>query len=353
MDAWDSAASLLARQIWQLSVADGTARRITNDLNSYHGLSLTADASALVSVRATRATNFWRAPGHAPAEAHQITSGTGDLVGEVMGIAWTPDGRIIYGSNASGDLDLWVMDMDGRNQRQLTVAAQPDVKPTVSPDGRFVVFVSWRTGTSHLWRMDIDGSNPKQLTDGAAESYPHISPDGRWVVYLSAEQNRSTMWKVSTEGGAPVEVSNRWSMSPAVSPDGKVIACFYEDEASAAFKLALIPAAGGDPVKLFDLPPTVFLRAGLHWTPDGRAVRYVDTRGGVSNIWQQPVAGGAPTQLTNFTANKIFRLAWSRAGQQLVFERGTESNDATLVSDFKQPKNAPLWPSHAPFIREF
>jgi Tol biopolymer transport system component/DNA-binding winged helix-turn-helix (wHTH) protein len=335
MDAFDSSVSLLTRQIWQLSTADGTVRRVTNDLNSYHGLSLTADARALVSVRATRATNFWRASGDAPDRAQQITSGTGDLVGEVMGLAWTPDGRIIYGSDASGDLDVWLMDADGRNQRQLTVAAQPDVKPTVSPDGRFVVFVSWRTGTSHLWRIDIDGSNLRQLTDGAAESYPHVSPDGRWVVYLSAEQNKSTMWKVSTEGGAPLQLSDRWSMTPAFSPDGKLIACFHEDEARAAFKLALIPAAGGDPVRLFDLPSTVTLRAGLHWTPDARALRYVDTRGGVSNIWQQPLAGGPPQQLTNFTANKIFRLAFSRDGQQLVFERGTESNDATLISDFK------------------
>jgi Tol biopolymer transport system component len=83
------------------------------------------------------------------------------------------------------------------------------------------------------------------------------------------------------------------------------------------------------------LPATVALRAGLHWTTDGRALRYVDTRGGVSNIWQQAVAGGAPRQLTNFTTNKIFRLAWLRDDKQLVFERGTEINDATLVSDFK------------------
>src|ERR1043165_3806615 len=47
MDAWDSSASLLAPQIWQLSTTDGTARRVTNDLNSYHGLSLTADARSL------------------------------------------------------------------------------------------------------------------------------------------------------------------------------------------------------------------------------------------------------------------------------------------------------------------
>jgi Tol biopolymer transport system component/DNA-binding winged helix-turn-helix (wHTH) protein len=335
LDAWDSSASLLARQIWQLNAADGTARRITNDLNSYHGLSLTADDGALVSVRATRATNFWLAPGDAPAEARQITSGTGDLVGEVMGLAWTPDGRLVYGSNAGGDLDVWVMDADGRNRRQLTTTAQPDVKPSVSPDGRRIVFVSWRTGTSHLWRMDADGSNLLQLTDGAAESYPQVSPDGRWVVYLSAERNSSSMWKVSIEGGEPVRVSDRWSMTPTFSPDGKRLACFYGDEASGAFKLALFPSDGGDPVELFDLPQTVSLRAGLHWTADGGALRYVDNGGGVSNIWEQRVAGGTPKRLTDFTSNKIFRLAWSRDGRQLAFERGAEFDDATLISDFK------------------
>ncbi|MBV8857533.1 MAG: PD40 domain-containing protein [Acidobacteria bacterium] len=335
LDAWDSGASLLARQIWRLNAADGTARRITNDLNSYHGLSLTADGGALVSVRATRATSFWLAPGDAPADARQITSGAGDLVGEGMGLAWTPDGRLVYGSNAGGDVDVWVMDADGRNRRQLTTTARPDVKPSVSPDGSRVVFVSWRTGTSHLWRMDADGSNLLQLTNGAAESYPQISPDGRWVVYLSAEQNRSSLWKVPIEGGEPVRVSERWSMTPTFSPDGKEVACFYEDETSGALKLALVPSGGGDLVKLFDLPQTVFLRAGLHWTPDGGALRYVDNGGGVSNIWEQRVAGGAPKRLTDFTSNKIFRLAWSRDGRQLAFERGAEFDDATLISDFK------------------
>jgi DNA-binding winged helix-turn-helix (wHTH) protein/Tol biopolymer transport system component len=93
LDAWDSAASLLTRQIWQLSYTDGTARRITNDLVSYHGVSLTADNNALVSVRATRTTNFWVVPGADFAQARQITFGMGDLVGEGMGVAWSRDGK--------------------------------------------------------------------------------------------------------------------------------------------------------------------------------------------------------------------------------------------------------------------
>lgn len=94
--------------------------------------------STLVSVRATRATNFWLAPGDAPDNARQISSGAGDLVGEGMGVAWTPDGRLVYGLSASGGLDVWVMDADGGNQKQITVDAQPDIKPTVSPDGKLI-----------------------------------------------------------------------------------------------------------------------------------------------------------------------------------------------------------------------
>jgi Tol biopolymer transport system component len=326
-------ASLLSRQLWQLSSVDGTSHRITNDLVSYHGASLTADASALVSVRSIRATNFWVAPGDAPAEARQITSGAGDLVGEVMGVAWTPDGKIVYGSNASGGLDVWVMDANGAGQRQLTVDAQPVVKPSVSPDGRFVVFVSWRSGISHLWRMDIDGGNLKQLTDGGAETYPNVSPDGQWVVYSSAEGG-STLWRVPTAGGEAVRLNDAWTAMPEISPDGKLVACFYEDEANPSLRVALIPADGGGPVKVLDVSPTVFVRGGLHWTADGRALNYVDNRGGVSNIWSQPVDGGAPKRLTDFTSEKIFRIAWSRDGKRLVFERGTDINDTTLIGDF-------------------
>jgi Tol biopolymer transport system component/DNA-binding winged helix-turn-helix (wHTH) protein len=338
MDAWDSSASLLSLQIWELSVADGEARRITNDLNSYHGVSLTADNNALVTIRAGRATNLWVAPGANIDQAVRITSGAGDLVGEVMGLAWTPDDRLVYGSNASGQLNIWTMNADGSQTKQLTYTSQPDVKPVVSPDGRFIVFVSWRTGTSHLWRMNTDGTGVKQLTNGDAETYPDISPDGRWVVYLSASQNRAGLWKIASDGsGEAVKITDaNMLLFPAVSPDGKQLACFYVDGPNITRRnIALIPFEGGAPVKLFELPASAFMRAGLRWMAGGRAVTYVDHQNGVSNIWSQPVDGGPPRRLTNFTSDKIFRFAWSRDGGRLAFERGMEINDATLINDFR------------------
>jgi Tol biopolymer transport system component len=119
----------------------------------------------------------------------------------------------------------------------------------------------------------------------------------------------SSMWKIPTEGGEAVRLSDARVLSPAVSPDGKLVACFYEDAPSVTHKLALIPFEGGAPVKVFNLPATVFMRAGLHWTADGRALAYVDNRDGSSNIWSQPVDGSPPKQLTGFTSDKIFRFA--------------------------------------------
>lgn len=336
MSAWDSTVSLLSGQIWSLSYPDGEARRITNDMNSYHGVSATASGDALLTIQAGRTAQFWIAPAERISDARQITSGTGDLIGEALGVAWTPDGRMVYGSTAGGGIDVWVMQADGSGQRQLTVDPQPDLKPSVSPDGRFIVFVSWRSGKTHLWRMDADGTNPRQLTDGNGETYPSVSPDGQWVFYSAVDNhNQPSLWKVPTAGGQARPLNFTRAVYPSASPDGKLVAFFYLDRSSDNTKIMVVPAEGGEPVKSFDQPPTVSVQAGIHWDADGKTLTYVDTRGGVSNIWSQPLAGGQPVKLTDFSSDKIFRFAWSRDGKHLAFERGVEIRDLTLISNSK------------------
>jgi TolB protein len=92
----------------------------------------------------------------------QITSAK--LEGD-RGLAWTPDGKIVYTSLAGGNIDLWIMNPDGTNQKQLTTDPQQDFAPLVSPDNRYIVFNSMRGPLPSVWRMNIDGSNVKQLTD--------------------------------------------------------------------------------------------------------------------------------------------------------------------------------------------
>jgi eukaryotic-like serine/threonine-protein kinase len=316
-------------QIWFLSYPSGEARRITNDLNVYTALSLNGNSSALATVQANMLSNVWVAPNADANRAQQITTG----IGRYYSLSWTPDGRLLYASNSSGNLDLYISDADGNNQKQLTVNAGSNFGPIASPDGRYIVFLSNRAGAGYnLWRMDADGSNLKQLTRGGHDSGPQITPDGRWIVYASWLVGKPTVWKISIDGGEPVQLTDKYSRIPVISPDGKQFACSYWDERyDSKFVIAIIPIEGGTPVKTLDLPtPTV------RWTSDGRALTYIDTQGSASNIWSQPIAGGPPRQLTDWKSDRIFNFAWSRDGKQLALARGVVTNDVVLISDARQ-----------------
>jgi hypothetical protein len=99
---------------------------------------------------------------------------------------------------------------------------------TVSPDGRNIFFTSDRAGHSNIWRVDADGSNLRQLTSGAGEFYPQTTPDGQWIIY-QRDEVEPTLWKVPAVGGDAVVVSQTRAVRPAVSPDGRMIAYHYLD----------------------------------------------------------------------------------------------------------------------------
>jgi len=150
-----------------------------------------------------------------------------------------------------------------------------------------------------------------------------------------------TLWKVPVEGGNPTKLTDYTSNSPAVSPDGKWIACFYFPDQGDLDKrrIALIPFEGGQPAKIVDfqraMAPQV-MDSGIKWTPDGRALAYLDVRKGVSNIWIQPLDGGSPKPLTDFEkSSQVLSLAWSRDGKQLAMARGLWTSDVILISNSK------------------
>ena len=319
-------------QIWFLSRQGGEVRRITNDLNNYSGVSLTTDSGRLVTVQSETVSNIWLVPNGEANRAVQLTQGAGKQDGK-DGTVWMPDGRIIYVSKESGSDDIWIMNADGSRKTQLTSGAGVNTNPFVSPDGRFIVFTSTRDGAAHIWRMDIDGANPKQLTSGGGENHAQISPDGKWVVY-TLFAGKPTLWRVSVGGGAPSPISEKTLSTPAVSRDGKMIAAVYrEDQPNSPSKIALIPFEGGEITKVFNVQQSDW--GNVRWTHDGTALSYFVTAGGISNIWSQNIAGGAPKRLTDFKADQIFWFDWSGDGKQIVSARGAETNDVVLVSNFR------------------
>ena len=332
----DTVAAFVYPQVWHISYPEGKAGKVTNDLNHYHGMSLRADASAFLTVQRTTVSNLWAAPGGEAGALRQVTSGGSKFDG-IEGLAAGPDGRLVFRSLGGGSEDLWAVSLDGSGLRQLTANASANYLPAVTSDGRHLVFVSERTGTQQIWRADGDGSNPKLLsvaeqTGSAGEQtglWPAVSPDGRWVVFYRAGR----LWKVSMDGGEPAPLVGPLASKPAVSPDGKLIACEYRREGTTVFLAAVFPSEGGEsPSQVFDLPRTWSRDAGFRWSPDGRSIHYVDTRGGVSNIWALPLAGGPARQVTNFKSERIFFFDWTPDGRTLVLSRGTVTTDAVLAS---------------------
>lgn len=314
-------------QIWHLAYPSGEVRRITNDLNAYGDVSLTADSGALVTVQTNQVSNIWLSNKADTERIRQITSSTFDSWPN-----WSPDGRIVYVSNASGKSDIWIMDADGTNQRRLTHEGQ-NGSPTVSRDGRYIVFSSARAGQANVWRMEIDGSNPKQLTSGKRNVNSDLSPDGRWVVYVSFDSGNGTLWRVSIDGGGAIQLSGPTANLPVVSPDGKQIACFYWDEQANPPRGAMIlPFEGGPPIKRFNIGPHSGGFA-LQWAIDGRALLYIGPRH--ANIWSQPVDGGESAQLTHFQGDQIFNFAYSPDGKWLAVARGRVTDDVVLIRDSK------------------
>jgi Tol biopolymer transport system component/DNA-binding winged helix-turn-helix (wHTH) protein len=319
-------------QIWRLSYPKGIATRVTSDTNSYDDIVLSSDGHMLVAQQRFENLNVWTVPLDNSSRAKQITFGNAASDGN-FGIAFTPDGKIIYTSPRDGKVDLWVTGVNESVQRQLTKnAGDYNGRPNVSPDNRFIVFTSSRSGVKQIWRMDTDGGNPKQLTKAEilAEG-PNLSPDGSWIYYSLNEGDTASIWKIRSDGGEPVAVSrNIVAWSPSVSPDGKFIAYqFYDKDTAKPWKVGVLSAETGESLKTFD---TLCFRHLTFWTADSKSIVYM--KGESANLWQLPIDGGESRQVTNFESGRIYNFALSPDFKHTAVSRGNPSKEAVLITNF-------------------
>lgn len=314
------------QQVWFVPYPKGEARRITNDLTDYRDLSVTADGRTLITIQSEKKANIWLAQASDLDHPTQLSATSYD---GLNGMSWTPDGKLVYTSQIAGEQNLWVNDPKGGAPKQLTAHAGFSEQPAVSPDGRYIVFLSNRNGQEHLWRIDIDGKHPLELTHGASDSQPSFTTDGKSVVYRSHSTNGSNLFSISIDGGEPMRLTDKVSFDPNVSPDGKTIACAFRPEPTTT-KIAILAVNGGAPNFISDLPACY---GRLRWMADGAGVAYAARQAGVGNIWIQPLDGRAPFQLTHWNPGPIFSFDWSRDGKWLAYASGSLTSDVVLIND--------------------
>jgi Tol biopolymer transport system component len=326
-----------------LAYPDGELRRLTNDLESYFWLSLSAAGKKLVTRQQKLTSRLWLLPDGDMKRARQLTFGERGFDG-YSGLAWTPDGRIIFSAFTYNATDLYSMNPDGSGRVRLTAnAGQDNDHPMVSNDGRYIVFTSNRGGSRQIWRMDIDGRNQKQLTFGGGQhesaGYAALSPDGEEVFFIKRGAGPAAIWKVSIKGGNPVQVSRLTGAAAegflSISPDGKWMA--YQHVSAGqnlgeenTLRIGALPMTGVGGPRLFDLPSRNPI---IRWSADSVAFDYTD--GGTfnsSSLWRQPIAGGEPQKLCDFH-DRVFNFAWSRDGKNLAVSSGDLQGDALQITN--------------------
>jgi uncharacterized protein YjdB len=125
-----------------------------------------------------------------------------DQAGNQGNAVFSPDGtRIAFVSDQGGNLDLYVMNADGSDHRQITTTLSLEGSPDWTPDGQQLVYESDASGAVQLWIVNADGSNPRQLTDGDSFSMqPAVSPDGGTVAFTSSRDGGYDIYLMNLDG---------------------------------------------------------------------------------------------------------------------------------------------------------
>jgi Tol biopolymer transport system component/DNA-binding winged helix-turn-helix (wHTH) protein len=321
------------KQVWFVDFPSGKARRITNELAIYDiGLTVGGDPNSFLLVQQKQLSNLWIAPAGDLSHAKQLTFTGPNLHFGTFAFDWLPDGRIVHSFPTGRGLGLSVMNADGKDVKELTPPGNGDGIPSVTADGKYLVFQSSRSGSDQIWRADTNGGNARQLTTCGNNSQSAVSPDGKWVVYLSDCEGQSALWRISIDGDKAVRLTDRAVNWPWFSPDSRWIAGAYRSDAG-KIQLAIFSIEGGVPARLFDPAPRAIFNFGIRWTPDGKAIAYRESGFG---LWRQSIEGGPPQRIGGLPEEKIGCFGWSRDGKLFVFGRNTEYRDIVMISGANQ-----------------
>ena len=208
---------LPALGLWQVTLRDGSVRRVTSGEASYVSPDISKNGAILVS-RMKLETDIWKFPVDGPPaenvrRAVRVTRQTGQVLTPT---ASPGDKEVAFLSDSGGHANLWIVNTESGGLRQITHERDPSVAmgvPVWSPDGRAIAFVSSRGNQGWIfgvWLVDPDGSNLRNIANPGLG--PAWSPDGRWVYFATRGGAAATdvvLNKIPVDGGPAVTVRNR------------------------------------------------------------------------------------------------------------------------------------------------
>jgi len=259
-----------------------------------------------------------------------------ELPGAEMQPTLSPDGRmLVYASAASGNLDLYLLRVGGDRAIPLTTDPADDSRPAFSPDGERIAFRSERDGGG-LFVMGATGESVRRVTDAGFDAT--WSPDGKQLAYATegvldpiSRDSESELWVVDVNTGKRHRLVESDAVQPAWSRRGDRIA--YWANTGGQRDLWTVAAAGGEPVAVTQDAATDW---SPEWSPDGRWLYFSSDRGGSYNLWRIPIdpekgsAAGAPQPVTtgvrsmgyarlSADGSRLSAMAYERSFEQSIY----------------------------------
>jgi eukaryotic-like serine/threonine-protein kinase len=319
-------------QIGIVTAPSGEFHAVTNDVNSYSQLDLSADGRTLATVLTNIDSSIaWYKPeGGAPLATTPLRITPGD-------IAWANEDRLLF--NVPRIAIGWIDRASGNPQTFDPGEIGLEDYISACPDGH-ILFTGFPKGVAEarLFRMDADGGNIVELTASGIAGSPQCSTDSQQAYYSVGKAGAFivSLWTVPLSGGTPRQVlPSEATLQFAISPDGK-LAGYETVLASSAVQSKVIDIASGQVISELNMDNSdVGNQSGgfIRFSPDSRAIVYSILRSGGRTLLYQPLDGSTPHALLDPVQEDIYDFGWSPSGRQLAAVRVKSSSDVVLITD--------------------
>jgi len=250
--------------------------------------------------------------------------------------------HIYFTSDRTGHKEIWMMDPDGKNQRQITRFNNISTYPTVSPDGSKIAFTSWVKGQPAIFIFSVDPVRDLRYYNQAASvnQAGSFTPDGKQIVYASSAGTgrccRIFAANLDGTGFRPISSSSAIEVEPKVNPKTGTDVVFSSGR-SGPQQVYRMSMDGADVERL---TPGIGEASNASWHPDGQRIAFAWTQGystGAFNIFTMNVANKEYVQLTHGDG-KNENPSWAPDGVHIVFAktRGRSSQIYTMLADGTQ-----------------
>jgi tol-pal system beta propeller repeat protein TolB len=187
-------------EIYSIQVDGNEMKRLTKGLGALYAPELSPDRQQIVFTNGSAGIWVMKINGNAP---RAIT--TKDDIDPT----WSPDGsRIAFASSRQGKRQLFIMDADGSNIRQVTNLDEMGGRSSWSPDGKKLAFYAGPAGDHNIYTINIDGTGLVQLTHGGDNLGPSWSPDGNWVAFTSFRDGNNEIYIMRPDGTNPMRLTS-------------------------------------------------------------------------------------------------------------------------------------------------